>query len=151
MRQDPRLSRGAVGLRAADVRARARRRGAGYRGLQPRLLSPRAGPLPRSHRDEAIARDAQEPQAAQAQAAVPGDQDQAVLQARRRATGSAIPPRARLLVDDPRVGDRYLSAEEIAERVVELADEIDDDYDSSEPLLIAPLKASVVFLADLSR
>jgi hypoxanthine phosphoribosyltransferase len=35
--------------------------------------------------------------------------------------------------------------------VAELADEISDDYDSSEPLLIAPLKASVVFLADLSR
>jgi hypoxanthine phosphoribosyltransferase len=35
--------------------------------------------------------------------------------------------------------------------VAGLADEIDDDYGSSEPLLVAPLKASVVFLADLSR
>jgi hypoxanthine phosphoribosyltransferase len=32
-----------------------------------------------------------------------------------------------------------------------LADEIAEDYGSSEPLLVAPLKASVVFLADLSR
>jgi len=35
--------------------------------------------------------------------------------------------------------------------VAELADEIANDYGSSEPLLVAPLKASVVFLADLSR
>jgi len=32
-----------------------------------------------------------------------------------------------------------------------LADEITEDYNEREPLLIAPLKASVVFLADLSR
>jgi hypoxanthine phosphoribosyltransferase len=35
--------------------------------------------------------------------------------------------------------------------VAELAEEIGDDYGSSEPVLVAPLKASVVFLADLSR
>ncbi len=35
--------------------------------------------------------------------------------------------------------------------MVELADEIAEDYGPSEPLLVAPLKASVVFLADLSR
>ena len=32
-----------------------------------------------------------------------------------------------------------------------MADEITEDYNEREPLLIAPLKASVVFLADLSR
>jgi hypoxanthine phosphoribosyltransferase len=35
--------------------------------------------------------------------------------------------------------------------VTELGREIARDYDGREPLLVAPLKASVVFLADLSR
>jgi len=35
--------------------------------------------------------------------------------------------------------------------VQELGQEIAHDYDGLEPLLIAPLKASLVFLADLSR
>jgi hypoxanthine phosphoribosyltransferase len=35
--------------------------------------------------------------------------------------------------------------------VRELGREIGADYDEREPLLVAPLKASVVFLADLSR
>ena len=51
----------------------------------------------------------------------------------------------------PALGAPYLSAEEIAGRVAELGEEIADDYDSRDPLLVAPLKASVVFLADLSR
>jgi hypoxanthine phosphoribosyltransferase len=45
----------------------------------------------------------------------------------------------------------YLAAEELAARVVELADEMAADYDGLEPILVAPLKASVVFVADLSR
>ena len=36
-------------------------------------------------------------------------------------------------------------------RVHELGREIARDYDGREPLLVAPLKASLVFLADLSR
>jgi len=51
----------------------------------------------------------------------------------------------------PALGEPYLSAGEIASRVAELGEEIADDYGSGEPLLVAPLKASVVFLADLSR
>jgi hypoxanthine phosphoribosyltransferase len=35
--------------------------------------------------------------------------------------------------------------------VAELAAEIAEGYGSSEPLLVAPLKASLVFMADLSR
>jgi hypoxanthine phosphoribosyltransferase len=54
-------------------------------------------------------------------------------------------------VPAPTLGEPYLSAEEIAGRVAELGDEIADDYGTREPLLVAPLKASVVFLADLSR
>jgi len=45
----------------------------------------------------------------------------------------------------------YLSAEEIATRVAELGAEIAADYEGREPLLVASLKASFVFLADLTR
>jgi hypoxanthine phosphoribosyltransferase len=45
----------------------------------------------------------------------------------------------------------YLSAAEIAARVAELGAEIGADYAGREPLLVAPLKSSAVFLADLSR
>jgi hypoxanthine phosphoribosyltransferase len=49
------------------------------------------------------------------------------------------------------VGDVYLAREEIAARVGELGCEIGDAYDGLDPLLVAPLKSSVVFLADLTR
>ena len=45
----------------------------------------------------------------------------------------------------------YLSSEEIAARVAELGAEIAEDYAGREPLLVGSLKASVVFLADLTR
>ncbi len=45
----------------------------------------------------------------------------------------------------------YLSAAEIAARVRELGAAIATDYAGREPLLVAPLKSSAVFLADLSR
>ena len=49
------------------------------------------------------------------------------------------------------IGDVYLGREEIAARVAELGREIGDVYDGQCPLLVAPLKSSTVFLADLSR
>ena len=49
------------------------------------------------------------------------------------------------------VGDVFLTREQIAERVSELGQEIGDAYAGLDPLLIAPLKSSVVFLADLTR
>jgi hypoxanthine phosphoribosyltransferase len=52
---------------------------------------------------------------------------------------------------DDRVGEVYLSADEIATRVAELGAEIAGDYAGREPLLVGLLKASVVFLADLTR
>jgi hypoxanthine phosphoribosyltransferase len=58
------------------------------------------------------------------------------------------------MTDEPEeanVGEVYLRREEIAARVRELGAEITRDYAGREPLLIAPLKASVVFLVDLSR
>jgi hypoxanthine phosphoribosyltransferase len=49
------------------------------------------------------------------------------------------------------VGDVYLTREEIAARVAELGAEIAESYGELDPLLVAPLKSSVVFLADLTR
>jgi hypoxanthine phosphoribosyltransferase len=49
------------------------------------------------------------------------------------------------------LGEVYLTRVELASRVAELGREIARDYAGREPLLVAPLKASVVFLADLSR
>jgi hypoxanthine phosphoribosyltransferase len=45
----------------------------------------------------------------------------------------------------------YLSRGELQTRVRELGREITRDYEGLEPLLVAPLKASLVFLADLAR
>jgi hypoxanthine phosphoribosyltransferase len=52
---------------------------------------------------------------------------------------------------DERVGETYLTGDEIRGRVAELAHEIDTDYADKELLLVGLLKASFVFLADLSR
>jgi len=49
------------------------------------------------------------------------------------------------------VGAVYLTRSEIARRVEELGAEIARDYDGLDPLLVAPLKSSVVFLTDLTR
>ncbi|HJR95054.1 MAG TPA: phosphoribosyltransferase family protein [Gaiellaceae bacterium] len=49
------------------------------------------------------------------------------------------------------VGEVYLSREAIAARVRELGEEIATAYADLDPILIAPLKSSVVFLADLTR
>ena len=53
--------------------------------------------------------------------------------------------------DNGHVGDIYLTREQIAARVAELGDEIGNEYADLDPILIAPLKSSVVFLADLTR
>jgi hypoxanthine phosphoribosyltransferase len=52
---------------------------------------------------------------------------------------------------DPRIGEIYLSAAEISTRVEELGAQIAEDYAGREPVLVASLKASFIFLADLSR
>jgi hypoxanthine phosphoribosyltransferase len=52
--------------------------------------------------------------------------------------------------DDP-VGEVYLTAAQIGSRVAELGGEIAADYGGREPLLVGTLKASLVFVADLSR
>ena len=45
----------------------------------------------------------------------------------------------------------HLTRAEIAARVAELGQEIGREYDGLDPILVAPLKSSVVFLADLTR
>ena len=52
---------------------------------------------------------------------------------------------------DPRIGEIYLAADEIAGRVAGLGQEIARDYEGLEPILVASLKASVIFCVDLSR
>ncbi len=49
------------------------------------------------------------------------------------------------------MGVVHLSRQEIAARVAELGNEIATAYEGLDPILIAPLKSSVVFLADLTR
>lgn len=49
------------------------------------------------------------------------------------------------------IGEVYLSRAEIAARVAELGAALDAELGEREPLLVAPLKSSIVFLADLSR
>ncbi|HWH05486.1 MAG TPA: phosphoribosyltransferase family protein [Gaiellaceae bacterium] len=57
----------------------------------------------------------------------------------------------RLRADGQPIGEVYLSRAEIAARVRELGAALATDYGGREPLLVAPLKSSAVFLADLSR
>jgi hypoxanthine phosphoribosyltransferase len=49
------------------------------------------------------------------------------------------------------VGAVYLTRAEIAGRIADLGQEIASAYSGLDPILIAPLKSSVVFLADLTR
>jgi len=58
---------------------------------------------------------------------------------------------SRQLSEHGEVGAVYLTRTEIADRVGELGSEIARDYAGLDPILIAPLKSSVVFLADLTR
>jgi hypoxanthine phosphoribosyltransferase len=55
------------------------------------------------------------------------------------------------VLDDDRIGEVYLDADEIAARVAELGAELARDYEGREPLLVGALKAGVVFTVDLSR
>jgi hypoxanthine phosphoribosyltransferase len=57
----------------------------------------------------------------------------------------------RLRAQGEPIGDVYLGREQIAGRVEELGRALGAEYDGRLPLLVAPLKSSAVFLADLSR
>jgi hypoxanthine phosphoribosyltransferase len=58
---------------------------------------------------------------------------------------------ARLAADGHPIRDVYLTRDEITRRVGELGAELAGAYAGREPLLVAPLKSSAVFLTDLSR
>jgi hypoxanthine phosphoribosyltransferase len=49
------------------------------------------------------------------------------------------------------LGAVYLTRDEIAARVAELGSAIAREYAGLDPILVAPLKSSIVFLADLTR
>ena len=57
----------------------------------------------------------------------------------------------RLRAEGHPIGEVYLGRDEIAARVDELGREVSRGYAGRLPLLVAPLKSSAVFLADLSR
>ena len=57
----------------------------------------------------------------------------------------------RLRADGHPIGDVYLGRDEIAMRVEELGRVLVRTYADRVPVLVAPLKSSTVFLADLSR
>ncbi len=56
-----------------------------------------------------------------------------------------------LRADGHPIGEVYLTRDEIAARVVELGSEIRAYCAGRDPILVAPLKSSAVFLVDLSR
>src|SRR5262249_12914516 len=80
-----------------------------------------------------------------------GCEDQALLQTGPRTASPALPARPGLIDRDPRIGEVYLTREEIATRIGELGAEIAREYAGREPLLVGSLKASLIFLTDLSR
>ena len=56
-----------------------------------------------------------------------------------------------MAADGHPIGDVYLTRAEIGRRITQLGAELADVYTGREPLLVAPLKSSAVFLTDLSR
>jgi hypoxanthine phosphoribosyltransferase len=57
----------------------------------------------------------------------------------------------RLRAEGHPIGDVYLARDAIAARVGELGQALSARYAGADPILVAPLKSSAVFLADLSR
>ena len=156
VREDPRLPRRPLAVRAAHVRARAGRGRPRRRGVHARLLPPRAGSLPRGDGDEAVARHPQEPQAAQAAGALSrgarsSSSTSATSSGSRPATGCARRAERAGCTAGDGSASVYLGAAEIAARVRELGAELARDYADREPVLVGSLKACVPFVADLSR
>jgi hypoxanthine phosphoribosyltransferase len=54
-------------------------------------------------------------------------------------------------LEDPRIGDVYLSRHELAARVAELGAQVAADYADREFVLVSVLRGAFVFVADLSR
>ena len=93
----------------------------------------------------------EEPEAAEAPGALPGRQGQALLQARHPAAGRPIQARPRL-IQDPTSSVRSISPPRRSGRAYRSSEPRSPrDYEGREPILVASLKTSVFFLADLSR
>src|SRR4051812_21119187 len=101
VRQDPRLLRSSLAIRAGHVRARAGRGGPRRRGVRARLLPSGAAPVSRDHRDETVAGDTEEPQAQKATQALSRRPGEALLPPGHRAARPALRSRARVLTRDP--------------------------------------------------
>ena len=157
VREDARLPRRAVAVRAPHLRARARTRtGRVTEAFTPDFYLPeqdlylevtvmKQSLVTRKNRKLRKLRER-----------YPDVQDQALLRARLRSASQRIrsrpAPHSRCdCRGDERIGEVYLGAAEIAVRVRELGAELARDYAGREPVLVGSLKASVVFLADLSR
>ena len=54
-------------------------------------------------------------------------------------------------LNHPDITTVLVTADEIAEKVLELAGELDSYYQDKDPLLVGVLKGAVPFVADLSR
>ena len=122
VREDPRLPRRPVAVRAADVRARGGRRRPRRRGVHARLLPPRAGLYVEVTVMKQSLVTRKNRKLRKLRERYPEIRDQALLQARPRAARAAVRPRRRFAawpraLDDARIGEVYLDAEEIAARV----------------------------------
>jgi hypoxanthine phosphoribosyltransferase len=56
-----------------------------------------------------------------------------------------------MTMNNKKIGKTILDKEKIQSRILEIAEEINEDYKDKEPLLIGILKGSIYFLSDLSR
>jgi hypoxanthine phosphoribosyltransferase len=56
-----------------------------------------------------------------------------------------------LSVLDDDIDEVLISADQIKDRIAELAKEIDSDYDDREPVLVGVLKGAAMFMSDLAR
>ncbi len=52
---------------------------------------------------------------------------------------------------DADIAEQLVSAEQIGNRIIELAKAVDDDYADREPLLVGVLKGAAMFMSDLAR
>ena len=52
---------------------------------------------------------------------------------------------------DADIEEELISADEIGQKIAELAKQIDEDYGDREPLLVGVLKGAVMFMSDLAR
>ena len=54
-------------------------------------------------------------------------------------------------LNHPDISKALVTADQIAEKILELAGHIDSYYQDKDPLLVGVLKGAVPFMADLSR